>query len=581
MVEFNKIKDRTPEETVRKCKSILDDLGITVKEKWFKSADCFFSVCLCINGSNVGVNGKGSSSGYALASGYGELLERLQNQYLVFPHFPFHLVGEEERKFYFCPDEVWGDFEVFKTSFYKLYPVLDMSYEFVFENLVNAQQKTKDGNLLMIPFDDILTNEKHLIPKVFLDLFPGSNGMCSGNSKPEAIVQGLSEIAERFVIRESFNSSYEGKSLEQNRWDVFFPDVVPLLEKLSSRKGVDVYVLDYSKDFNLPVLGVVYIDKIKHKYLVNHGSHPNIQVALERCLTELLQGQELDEFDYLIEFEPKEEICSEVEDLKPIFLDRRGNYPFNFFKFNSIHDVNIEVFSSSVDNSVLEKSLCSLFIQQNKKILVRDCSFLGFNSYQILVPGVSELFHLNRLNLFVQTKNLVHKNEILQSVNEIANNIPVEIKDYSEEICKASFDSVIRLPLCKTSPIGRFPVAFLNIWSALIQKDFRRACDLLDNLLEKNRTSNEYLKTVVQILKNSSLHSCKEIMQVYKLFYDDYDDLIGTVLSGRIIGVPFFNCPNCNSCLLNDICKGKVFFELQKKIDALYVNFMGSKNGCQ
>ena len=581
MVEFNKIKDRTPEETVRKCKSILDDLGITVKEKWFKSADCFFSVCLCINGSNVGVNGKGSSPGYALASGYGELLERLQNQYLVFPHFPFHLVGEEERKFYFCPDEVWGDFEVFKTSFYKLYPVLDMSYEFVFENLVNAQQKTKDGNLLMIPFDDILTNEKHLIPKVFLDLFPGSNGMCSGNSKPEAIVQGLSEIAERFVIRESFNSSYEGKSLEQNRWDVFFPDVVPLLEKLSSRKGVDVYVLDYSKDFNLPVLGVVYIDKIKHKYLVNHGSHPNIQVALERCLTELLQGQELDEFDYLIEFEPKEEICSEVEDLKPIFLDRRGNYPFNFFKFNSIHDVNIEVFSSSVDNSVLEKSLCSLFIQQNKKILVRDCSFLGFNSYQILVPGVSELFHLNRLNLFVQTKNLVHKNEILQSVNEIANNIPVEIKDYSEEICKASFDSVIRLPLCKTSPIGRFPVAFLNIWSALIQKDFRRACDLLDNLLEKNRTSNEYLKTVVQILKNSSLHSCKEIMQVYKLFYDDYDDLIGTVLSGRIIGVPLFNCPNCNSCLLNDICKGKVFFELQKKIDALYVNFMGSKNGCQ
>lgn len=581
MVEFNKIKDRTPEETVRKCKSILDDLGITVKEKWFKSADCFFSVCLCINESNVGVNGKGSSPGYALASGYGELLERLQNQYLVFPHFPFHLVGEEERKFYFCPDEVWGDFEVFKTSFYKLYPVLDMSYEFVFENLVNAQQKTKDGNLLMIPFDDILTNEKHLIPKVFLDLFPGSNGMCSGNSKSEAIVQGLSEIAERFVIRESFNSSYEGKSLEQNRWDVFFPDVVPLLEKLSSRKGVDVYVLDYSKDFNLPVLGVVYIDKIKHKYLVNHGSHPNIQVALERCLTELLQGQELDEFDYLIEFEPKEEICSEVEDLKPIFLDRRGNYPFNFFKFNSIHDVNIEVFSSSVDNSALEKSLCSLFIQQNKKILVRDCSFLGFNSYQILVPGVSELFHLNRLNLFVQTKNLVHKNKILQSVNEIANNIPVEIKDYSEEICKASFDSVIRLPLCKTSPIGRFPVAFLNIWSALIQKDFRRACDLLDNLLEKNRTSNEYLKTVVQILKNSSLHSCKEIMQVYKLFYDDYDDLIGTVLGGRIIGVPFFNCPNCNSCLLNDICKGKVFFELQKKLDDLYINFMVSKNGCQ
>ena len=175
----------------------------------------------------------------------------------------------------------------------------------------------------------------------------------------------------------------------------------------------------------------------------------------------------------------------------------------------------------------------------------------------------------------------MHKNKILQSVNEIANNIPVEIKDYSEEICKASFDSVIRLPLCKTSPIGRFPVAFLNIWSALIQKDFRRACDLLDNLLEKNRTSNEYLKTVVQILKNSSLHSCKEIMQVYKLFYDDYDDLIDTVLSGRIIGVPFFNCPNCNSCLLNDICKGKVFFELQKKLDDLYINFMVSKNGCQ
>lgn len=74
-------KDSTPTKTLKKIKGILSDLNIEVQEIWFpKSSINTYSLRLQFkNAPLYGVNGKGITKDLALASAYGELIERLEN----------------------------------------------------------------------------------------------------------------------------------------------------------------------------------------------------------------------------------------------------------------------------------------------------------------------------------------------------------------------------------------------------------------------------------------------------------------------------------------------------------------------
>ncbi|MDT8899913.1 hypothetical protein [Anaeroselena agilis] len=75
-----KYKDETPLRTIGKVKDILGDMGLLpIERAWRNSLQGFFSVSVNIAGTDLSVNGKGTSCEYALASAYGELMERLQN----------------------------------------------------------------------------------------------------------------------------------------------------------------------------------------------------------------------------------------------------------------------------------------------------------------------------------------------------------------------------------------------------------------------------------------------------------------------------------------------------------------------
>lgn len=76
-----------PEITVTKIRSILQKIGIFVREDIYTASNNLFTARISIaNDSlknlNIGTNGKGTSYLYALASGYAEFMERLQNKIL-------------------------------------------------------------------------------------------------------------------------------------------------------------------------------------------------------------------------------------------------------------------------------------------------------------------------------------------------------------------------------------------------------------------------------------------------------------------------------------------------------------------
>ena len=72
-------KDEKPVATVCRIKQILQALGIETREQWFDSSVPYcYSLRVSVVGTTFGVNGKGLTREFALASGYGELMERLQ-----------------------------------------------------------------------------------------------------------------------------------------------------------------------------------------------------------------------------------------------------------------------------------------------------------------------------------------------------------------------------------------------------------------------------------------------------------------------------------------------------------------------
>ena len=74
----NRCKDRSPSDTVRDAREIISKLGLFTSERWFTPISGLYSIHLSVIGTSIYSNGKGSTPEYALASAYGELLERTE-----------------------------------------------------------------------------------------------------------------------------------------------------------------------------------------------------------------------------------------------------------------------------------------------------------------------------------------------------------------------------------------------------------------------------------------------------------------------------------------------------------------------
>ena len=174
-------KDKKPKDTIEYIENILYQNHIKyhlTSER--NNCNSFYSVRVEIdNDLKIGANGKGMTYELALASGLAELMERLQSRNGM--KFWYSTKNYPDKAFeceYLCHDllekNIHNDFGRFEGS--KLY-----QYRI---NYVNE-----------------ITKKKVSVPNRLVNLLCGSNGLCAGNSKEEAIVQGALEIFERYVYK--------------------------------------------------------------------------------------------------------------------------------------------------------------------------------------------------------------------------------------------------------------------------------------------------------------------------------------------------------------------------------------------
>ena len=194
-------KDESPSNTVNRIKSILKQYNVRTTEKWYESnvPNCHI-VSVSADGTSFRTTGKGLTPELALASGYGEFMERFQLGFIGRQDVqkdgagfssdtqcelvPANELLSRNRRWY----EMLSD---------RLFSYIGKRYSA--EELV-MQYADEDGNVLCTPFYCITTDTKEYLPVALRKAAYTASGCASGNTPEAAIVHAISEIMERYCL---------------------------------------------------------------------------------------------------------------------------------------------------------------------------------------------------------------------------------------------------------------------------------------------------------------------------------------------------------------------------------------------
>jgi len=400
MMRDRMFKEKEPEETISSIRNILKHLGVEIDEEWVpKSTVNTFSVRVNIKGTQIGTNGKGVNKEYALASAYGEFMERLQNKALGLPM----LNKKISQGYYFVHDEklmtveeiVDAETEFIENLFRQL-KFECLSKEKKIEQLEEllAPNGNEGHKVLMYPFYNYTLEKVDYLPFSVIASFYGTNGMCAGNTMQEALVQGFSEIFERYVQRRVIEEKIALPDVPEE-YIQKYDRVYRMYQTMKKLEEYDFYVKDASLGLRFPVIAIVIIEKNTGRYGVHFGAHPDFGIALERAFSEASQGRDILKFAQSSKFDFRNSKVNLESNLYNLYDIARGQYPYQFFSedsefiFKEYEDV------SGKTNEELLNDIFKFVLEEGYTIYIRDVSFLGMCAYHIIIPELSDLICIN------------------------------------------------------------------------------------------------------------------------------------------------------------------------------------------
>lgn len=405
MKQIKPYKEKSPSSTINNIRSILLEIGIFVTEKFKQNGD-FYSCRIEIANEgleqyHIGTNGKGISLELAFASAYAEFMERLQNNVLIGNTYYFSKYYSKECPFNSFLNSIDGKIDFVydpHEEIIELEEVISQNESQLSRHLfgankdeIKAQLLTIMGSerLLCVPFYDVKGKKEVKLPIDFILQCTSSTGMCAGNTPEEALVQGFCEILERYAIREIYYSKLTPPTIPIEYFSEY--SVYEKIKNLESN-GLKVIIKDFSLGKKLPVIGVIIINPFTRKFNIKAGADPWPIVALERCLTELHQNfdgirlMEKEDYGVYGKFNSDHVFLN----LTRIMNNSTGQWPDNMFLEYPSYNFNGLDFSHGISNTSDLMYIRNLITELGFQIYIRDVSFLGFPSYYIVVPSMSD-----------------------------------------------------------------------------------------------------------------------------------------------------------------------------------------------
>lgn len=499
-------KDAPVEQSIAHFEEILKKLNISVTESnWMNPLEDVYSVNLSVSSCpTLYSNGKGSSRLAARASAYGELFERLAT-HMEFSDYYLGL-DNSNAPFVHFKDEKWTNIEenqnqipneILNASLRKFYT---QECDLTLENLVDLQSSSYSRGVCSIPFTNARNGEIVYFPVNLLDNLYGSNGMSEGNTEYEALVQGLSEIIERHVKREIIKKGLALPAVPDEILQKYEKSYKSLKDLQGD--GLKIVCYDASLGGKFPVVCIVMFNQRNGTCFASFGAHPIFEVALDRTITELMQGRSFSDLDNFDEPDFDLNKTSDIVNLESHFVDSTGILPMQMFR--KIPDYRFVAWDFSGSTKEQYKALRYMIAKLGFDIYIRSYNYLGVYVYRTIVPGMSEIYPVDDL-VYNNTNLGIDFQDALLSLPD-TDETEETYESYLQELENEEFDndtnvcSLLGVLPDEKSPWENLRMGELKCLVALAAKNYEAAAEYAQWTLLYNNESMS--------LENRAFYQC-------------------------------------------------------------------------
>ncbi|RUO52364.1 OsmC domain/YcaO domain-containing protein [Pseudidiomarina homiensis] len=512
-------KDLPLEQTIANMTQILADLGMKIEiASWRNIVPHVWSLHIRDAASPMCfTNGKGATKEAALASALGEFIERLNCNFFYNDQF----FGEEiaNSEFVHYPNEKWfalTEDDSLPKGLLDDYclPIYDPEGELRGSHLIDTNSGRRDRGICALPFKRHSDGETLYFPSNLIENLYLSNGMSAGNTLAEAQVQCLSEIFERAVKREILENEI---ALPEVPDDVMarYPELVEAVQALEAQ-GYPILVKDASLGGQFPVMCVTLMNPRTGGVFASFGAHPSMHVALERSLTELMQGRS---FEGLNDFQPptfNSMAVSEPNNFVEHFIDSSGLVSWRFFSARSDYEFADWDFSGS--NAEESDGLFQILADIGKEAYVAVYEDLGAPVCRILVPGYSEVYPVEDL-VWDNTNMALDYREDILNLHRLSDEQLRDLVDRLEESQLDNYTDIITLigiEFDENTVWGQLTILELKLLIYLALGEHEDALDCVEMFLQYNDN------TVERVLFYRAVQAVLEIELDEELELDDF-----------------------------------------------------------
>ena len=532
-------KDLPLEQTIANMTGILADLGMKIEiASWRNIVPHVWSLHIRDAASPMCfTNGKGATKESALCSALGEFIERLSCNFFYNDQF----FGEEiaNSDFVHYPNEKWfqpGPNDELPEGILDDHclAIYNPDGEVHGSNLIDTNSGRTDRGIVSLPFVRRSDGETVYFPSNLIENLFLSNGMSAGNTLPEAQVQCLSEIFERAVKKQILEEEMALPDVPQNVLDKY-PHIVEGINALEAQ-GFPILVKDASLGGQFPVMCVTLMNPRNGGVFASFGAHPSFEVALERSLTELLQGRSFENLNDVPAPTFNSQAVTEPNNFVEHFIDSTGVVSWRFFSAKS--NLEFVEWDFSGTNQEEANTLFGILEDLGKEVYVATHEDLGAPVCRILVPGYSEVYPLEDL-VWDNTNMALDYREDILNLHALSDD---QLADLAERLEASQLDnymtiiSLIGIEFDENTVWGQLTILELKLLICLALQWREEALEFVDMFLQFNDNTAERnlfyraVNAVLEITLDDELELDDYLANLKRMYGEQtMDDVVGLV----------------------------------------------------
>ena len=540
-------KDLPLEQTIANMSGLLAGLGMKIEiASWRNLVPNVWSLHIRDAHSPMCfTNGKGATKESALASALGEFIERANCNHFYNDQF----WGEEiaNAAFVHYPNERWlkpGRKDALPKGLLDEYclEIYNPDGELRGSHLYDTNSGNTERGICALPYVRQSDGEVVYFPTNLIDNLFLSNGMSAGNTLAEAQVQCLSEIFERAVKREILEGEIALPDVPQEVL-AKYPGILAGIAELENQ-GFPVLVKDASLGGEFPVMCVTLMNPRTGGVFASFGAHPSLEVALERSLTELLQGRSFEGLNDLPRPTFESNAVTEPNNFVEHFIDSSGVVSWRFFSAKADYEFVEWDFSGQGENSNADEAaaLFGILEDMGKEVYMAVYDRLGATACRILVPGYSEIYPVEDLIWDNTNKALAFRADILNlhSLDDAALEVLLERLEDSELDDYTDIITLIGVEFDENTAWGQLTILELKLLINLALQQFEAAHELVGTFLQYNENTVERglfyqaLNVVLEVLLDDELELGDYMVNFRRMFGDSRMDAVMGSADGSV-----------------------------------------------